>query len=245
MPKLKAPSWNASRWIGVGLLGLPLYGALTFWSSLDPQPDPDTHYEEWARFVTTEHYVLTHVFGTGLGFILVIFGAFALGAWLSTSRSARLGLAAMVLTIFGSGLFLLLTGVSASAGPWEGQAHLAGIEGLPDLPHSFADQLFGILFLLAILLPFIGHVRLGVAVWRSGVLPKWSGALWVAAQVSMCVLGLAYAVATGVQSTPPTVPAGALLAVAGGGWMAWTVLREPAAWPSRGTIASRRSLGGR
>jgi hypothetical protein len=217
---------NITRWTGVGLLGLPLYGALTFWSSLDPQPDPDTHYEEWAQFVTTDHYVLTHVFGTGLGLLLVIFGAFALGAWLSTSRSGRLGLAAMAITVAGSGLFLLLTGVSAFTVPWEGQAYLAGIEGLSELPPSYADRLFGTLFLAAILLPFLGHVLLGVAVWRSGVLPKWSGALWIAAQVFMYVLGLAYAIAVGVQSTPPTVPIGALIAVAGGGWMAWSVLRQ-------------------
>jgi hypothetical protein len=31
---------NITRWMGIGLLGLPLYGALSFYSSLDPQPDP-------------------------------------------------------------------------------------------------------------------------------------------------------------------------------------------------------------
>ena len=31
---------NMNRWIGIGLLGLPLYGALTFWSGFNPQPDP-------------------------------------------------------------------------------------------------------------------------------------------------------------------------------------------------------------
>ena len=36
---------NITRWIGSGLLGLPLYGALTFFSSLNPQPDPNTHYD--------------------------------------------------------------------------------------------------------------------------------------------------------------------------------------------------------
>ena len=46
---------NTTRWIGIGLLGLPLYGALTFWSSLHPQPDPNTHYEAWSRYVTTNH----------------------------------------------------------------------------------------------------------------------------------------------------------------------------------------------
>ncbi len=47
---------NTTKWIGTGLLGLPLYGGvLTFWSSLDPQPDPNTDYEAWSRFVTTDH----------------------------------------------------------------------------------------------------------------------------------------------------------------------------------------------
>jgi hypothetical protein len=187
--------------------------------------------------VTTDHYVLTHVFGTGLGLVLGIFGAFALGAWLSTSRVGRLGLAGMVVTVFGTGLFLLLTGVSAFAVPWEGQAYLAGVEGLSNLPPSFADSLFGVMFLLAVLLPFVGHVLLGIAVWRSRVLPKGAGALWVAAQVLMYVLGLAYAIVVGVQSTPPTVPVGALLAVAGGAWMAWSVLRQAERRPVAGLAA--------
>jgi hypothetical protein len=38
---------NTTRWIGIGLLSLPLYGALTFWSALNPQPDPNTHLEAW------------------------------------------------------------------------------------------------------------------------------------------------------------------------------------------------------
>src|SRR3712207_8399866 len=80
---------NIKRWIGVGLLGLPLYGALSFYSSLDPQPDPNTHYDAWARYVTTDHYVLTHVFGSILGLILAIFGTFALGVYLSRSRAGR------------------------------------------------------------------------------------------------------------------------------------------------------------
>jgi len=69
---------NATRWIGIGLLGLPLYGALTFWSSLEGQPDPDTQLEAWARFVTTNKYVIGHLFGSILGLICLIFGAFAL-----------------------------------------------------------------------------------------------------------------------------------------------------------------------
>src|SRR5215211_6527494 len=180
---------NTTRWIGIGLLGLPLYGALTFWSSLDPQPDPNTHYEAWSRFVTTDHYVLTHVFGSILGLILAIFGTFALGAYLAGSRAGRLGLLAMVLTVFGSALFLPGMGVSTFSAPEEGQAYLAGIEELAELPDIFADYAFAATSLLFVVLIFVGNVLLGVAAWRSGVLPRWAGALWAAGAVFMYPFG--------------------------------------------------------
>jgi len=218
---------NINRWISIGLLGLPLYGALTFWSSLDPQPDPNTHYEAFSRFVTTDHYVLTHLFGSILGLLFAIFGTFALGAYLAGSRTGRLGLVAMVLTVAGSALFLPAMGVSTFATPEEGQAYLAGIEEFSRLPDIFADTAFAMTSLLVILLLFVGNVLLGVAVWRSGTLPRGAGALWALAAVLMYPLGIVYAATIGVQSTPRTVLVGALLIVIGGGWMAWRVLRRP------------------
>jgi hypothetical protein len=221
---------NTTRWIGTGLLGLPLYGALTFWSSFNPQPDPNTHFEAWSRYVTTDHYVLTHVLGSGLGLILAIFGTFALGAYLANGRAGRLGLVAMVITVFGTALFLMPMGVSTFSAPHEGQAYLAGIEEYDKLPLIFADTVFMGSSLLVIVLAFVGNVLLGVAVWRSGTVPKLAGALWAAAAVFMYPLGIVYAVAIlGVQSTPPTVLVGALLMVVGGAWMAWSVLRRPSA----------------
>jgi hypothetical protein len=219
---------NITRWIGIGLLGLPLYGALTFWSSLDPQPDPNTRYEAWSRFVTTDHYVLGHLLGSIFGLILGIFGTFALGAYLARSRAGRLGLVAMVMTVFGSALFLPAMGVSTFATPEEGQAHLAGIQEFAELPPIFADTAFAVTSLLVIVLLFVGNVLLGVAVWRSKTLPGWAGALWAAAAVFMYPLGIVYAaVILGVQSTPRTVLVGALLIVISGAWMAWSVLRRP------------------
>ena len=104
---------NVNRWIGVGPLGLPLYGALTFFSSLNPQPDPNTHLEAWSRFVTTDSYVLKHVFLSIFGVVFAIFGTFALGAFLARSRAGRLGLVAMVVTVLGSTLFLTWGGVKS------------------------------------------------------------------------------------------------------------------------------------
>jgi hypothetical protein len=82
----------AAAWIRTGLVGLPLYGVLTLWAAREPQPNPDEEYEAWSRFVTAPEYVLTHVLGSGLGLIFVIFGTFALGAYLLRTRAARLAL---------------------------------------------------------------------------------------------------------------------------------------------------------
>ena len=220
---------NVTRWIGIGLLGLPLYGALTFFSSLNPQPDPSTHLEAWARFVTTNGYVLKHLFASVLGIIFVIFGTFALGAYLTRSRAGRMGLVAMVIAVFGHALFLTIGGVSTFASPEEGQAILAGMEELDKLPTTLASTAQTATFGVSVLLGFVGNVLLGVAVWTSGILPKWAGALWAFAPVLMYIFGIVYALTIGANATPPTVPAGAVLLVIGGAWMAWSVLIRPSA----------------
>ena len=221
------PTSNTTRWIGIGLLGLPLYGVMTFFSSLDPQPDPNTHYEAWSRFATTEGYVLKHLFLTILGTIFGIFGSIALGAYLTRSRAGHMGLWAMVITVMGYSLFLPWAGTSTFAAPREGQAYLAGIEEFHELPIILAITVQGLTVVVAILLGFVGNVLLGVAVWRSGILPKWAGALWAFAPVLMYIFGLLYALTLGAQATPPTVPAGAVVLAISGAWIAWSVLSRP------------------
>jgi hypothetical protein len=229
---------NLTRWIGIGLLGLPLYGVLTFWSSLGGQPDPSTQLEAWARYVTTNHYVLGHVLGSILGLIFLIFGVFALGVYLATSRAGRLGVVAMVITVLGSALFLPLQGVSTFSAPEEGQAVLAGLEEFESLPPIFANTVFALTGLVVIVLGFVGHVLLGVAVWRSGTLPRWAGALWAGANVLM-YLSLVYGQTIGPASTPLTVPLGALVLVISGAWMAWSVLRRPSSAKAVGGAAAQ------
>ena len=219
---------NTTRWIGIGLLGLPLYGALTFWSALNPQPDYNTQLEAWARYVTTNNYVLGHLFGSIFGLIFAIFGVFALGAYLARSRAGRLGLVAMVITVLGSTLFLPAMGVSTFSTPEEGQAVLAGLEEFEELPPIFANTVYVLTNLMVIVLGFVGNILLGVAVWRSGTLPRWAGALWAGAHVLM-YLSQMYAATIGPPSTPPTVPLGAAVVVISGAWMAWSVLSQPTA----------------
>ena len=53
---------------------------------------------------------------------------------------------------------------------------LAGLEEFESLPPIFANTLMMATFGVAVLLMLAGNVLLGVAVWRSGTLPKWAGA---------------------------------------------------------------------
>ena len=229
---------NTTRWIGIGLLGLPLYGALTAFSSLEGQPDPETQLEAWSRFVTTNYYVIGHLFGSILGLVCLIFGVFALGVYLATSRAGRLGLWAMFLTVLGSALFLPLVGLSTFAVPEEGQAVLAGLEEYEELPPIFANTVQGLTGLVVILLGFVGHILLGVAVWRSETLPRWAGALWAGANVLM-YLSLLYGQTIGPASTPFTVPLGAVVLVISGGWIVLTVLRRPSGVRAVGAAAAQ------
>ena len=134
---------NTARWIGIGLVGLPLYGALTFFSSIDPQPDPNTHYEAWSRFVTTDFYAIKHLFLSILGIIFGIFGSIALGAYLTRGRAGRMGLWAMVITVLGYSLFLTWGGVSTFAAPRRGRRTLRAWRRTKSCPSSLRSPCRG------------------------------------------------------------------------------------------------------
>jgi hypothetical protein len=216
---------NTINWIRIGLFALPLSGVLLAWSSLDPQPNQVKHPEEWARFVGSGYYLLTHVFGSIGSAVLAIFGVFALGAYLTGGRTWRLGLVAMVITVLGQSLSLVIGGVSTFASNAIGRAYLTGTKEVMQLQFPTA---MSVLFGLAILLLVVGNVLLGVAVWRSEALPKWAGAIWVASALLFSVLGAVLGMAT-TGSSLLTQPVGGLLMVIGGGWIAFSALLRPSA----------------
>jgi hypothetical protein len=67
--------------------------------------------------------------------------------------------------------------------------------------------------LAAIILGLLGAVANGVAIWRSGTLPKWAGVLVAAGFVLL------------VASTPIVSQLGGILLALGGGWIARTAGR--------------------
>jgi hypothetical protein len=166
-----------------------------------------------------------HIFGAIGGAVLAILGVFALGAYLANSRAGRLGLTAMVMTVVGQALGLVIGSVSTFALNAIGRAYLAGMKSIMQV--EFASSMT-VIYALAILLMFVGSVLLGVAVWRSETLPKWAGAIWVASSLVFYLLGAVAGILT-TGASLPTQPVGGLLIAISGGWIAWSVLSRPSA----------------
>lgn len=232
-------SQNISHWIFAGLWALPVSGLVTAWATLEPQPDQERDPEGWARFVSSDSYQLSHLFGSTGGMVLAIFGFFALGCRLANTRVGRLALAAMVIAVAGTALLLVPAAVSTFATPAVGKAFLAGNEEVMRLEFPAAMT---VAFLLGLLLAFLGNVLLGVAVWHSHVLPRWAGAVWAAGALLFYVLGVVLGLAT-TGSSLPTQTAGALLAAVAGGWIAWATAKQGQLAPD--AAVSPTGFGGR
>ena len=212
----------AAGWIRVGLFALPVYGLLTAYATLEPQPDQASDPDGWARFVSSTSYLAGHIIGNVLGTTLAIFGTFALGAFLATSRAPHLALSGMVLAVAGHILFTVPGAISTFATPAIGTAYLAGNRDVMQL--AFPEVVTGIVA-LGLLLAVIGNAILGVAIWRSGTLPRWAGVLWIVGTLVFYVLGAALGMAT-TGASLPTQPVGAALLASSGAWIAWAALRS-------------------
>lgn len=206
-----------TNWIRAGLVALPLYGLLTAWSSLTPQPDAATDPEGWARFVSAPSYLVSHLVGSLGGTILAIFAIFALGSYLATTRAGRLALPAMVVTVLGHALLLVPATISTFATPALGQAYLSGSSEVMQVEFS-GTMTF--MFLVGLLLAFVGSLLLGVAMWRSRAVPRGAAVVWILGTIVFYPLGVVLGIAT-VNASLPTQVVGALLIAVSGAWVAW------------------------
>lgn len=218
------PERSATNWIRAGALALPLYGLLTLWTTFTHQPDPNTDFEAYARYVSTTNYLVDHLLGSILGTTLGIFGAVALGAYLAGSRVGRSALLAMVLNVAGSCLILTIFGMSTFATPAVGRAYLAGQQNIAEVNQDIIGVPLVMTALVGGVLYSVATILFGVAIWRSGALPRWAGALYAPTGFLISILGLMI----GASQT-----LGSLLIVAGGGWIAWSIWLRPYATDTR------------
>jgi hypothetical protein len=225
------PAANIGGWIRIGVWALPVYALLTFWATFTHEPNRHTEVEAYARYISTTTYLVQHLLGSILGAILAVFGAIALGAYLASSRSGRLGLLAMVLSVAGHCLVLTIFGFSTIISPVIGRLYLAGQPGTMKVNEAiFSSPAFIFLVVPGLLLYVVGTILFGGAIWRSGTLPKWAGVLYAPT-------GLL--IAAGVQIGWAQTLGSALLVIAGG-WIAWSVLQRPSAEAAGAAAAQPR-----
>jgi hypothetical protein len=206
---------STANWIRAGLLALPVYGLLTFWATFTHEPDRQNQVEAYARYISTPTYLAHHL----LGSILAIFGVIALAVYLANGRSRHLALLGVVPSVAGNCLVLTIFGFSTLVSPVIGRLYLEGQAGAMEVNEAIlTSPAFIFVVLPGLLLFLVGTILFGVAIWRSGTLPRWAGLLFAPTGLLL---------AAGLQiGWAQTI--GSALVVAAGVWIAWTALREPA-----------------
>jgi hypothetical protein len=116
---------------------------------------------------------------TGVSLTFFVLGLFALYAYLSRTKAERLALIGLVVTVGFLILYLPVIGFAAYVVPAIGSlAEQGHPEMIQVMDQTFREPFIPIPFCGGILWN-IGPILLGIAIWRSGRLWKWSGLLLV------------------------------------------------------------------
>jgi hypothetical protein len=158
-----------------GLWLLPVHAVLLGLSTLTHQPDPETAFPDYARYVTTGVFLVSHLFASIVGAALGLIGVVAALAFLVRGPAVRAAVLGTVLTIGGSVLTTAVFGAAAFAQPAVGRAFL---RGAPDAAAINADVYGTPLFAtvgVGMLLLIAGGIAFGRAVARTGERVYWAG----------------------------------------------------------------------
>ena len=185
---------------------------------LDPR-SPDETLAAASPVITSAPWVLSHVIAM-LAFVLLLYGLLALHARLEEDHRGPSTILGLVLSLAGIALIMPMLGVETYILPIVGRLYL---EGGTNLAPAVALIYLGpatLMFLFALLLLAAGSICFALAIWRSGVLPRWAGVL----------------LAIGLTLWFPPFPAfiriidGFVIGV-GGVWLAWGIGQRPDAAP--------------
>ena len=110
---------------------------------------------------------------------LSIFGTLAIYGYLAGGRADGMAFWGMVLSLAGGALFLVFTGSFAFADPVVARLYLQGNQGAigAAVAAFYQGPATSILYPSG-LIGTLGSILLGIAIWRSGTLPRWAGILF-------------------------------------------------------------------
>lgn len=214
---------RTSNLVRTGILALPLSGLLALWALLGRYNSPNPRVDSEAAALTASSigYFVSQLVGNVLGLTLLILSVIALTAYLANTRARRWAVAAMILSILGIAPVMSALGITTYVLPVIGQAYLNGQQDVLFIVDAIFDSPLREIFVFVFLLYSAGFILFGVAIWRSGVLPKGAA----------LSLGLhAPLVSSFIRPQPDLATViGALLFILGGGLISLSVFRRPSA----------------
>lgn len=169
-----------ARWL---LWALPLWALLLLLATLTHQPDPQTEFEAWSNYVTTDVFLASHLVGSILGAGIGSVGFAGLMLFLSDSRAVGRATAGMVAMVVGNTLMTGVFGVAAFTQPALGRSFLSGNSGALALYNDVNSLPLFVTAAASLLLFMIGGVLAGLAIAGSGRLPRWAGWLMAVSMV--------------------------------------------------------------
>jgi hypothetical protein len=182
-------SWTGGRGAACGRC--PVYALLLAVGTLTRQPDPATDFPGYARYVTTDVFLASHLVASIGGATIGVLGAVSLGILAARGRSPR----AAITGVVGNVLFTAIFAAAAFAQPAICRAHLAGqTRAAIDINSDvYGPALFGT---FAVGAPFFvaGAALLGRAVARTGPALRLGGIGYATFLPLFVVAGFAIAV---------------------------------------------------
>jgi hypothetical protein len=152
----------------LGIVGLLIRG---------PVPLPNTDVETWAQVATGSSYFLAQVL-TIFAYVVPYFGFWAIYACLATNEKVeKLAFWGFMSSIIGTSLAIATLGVFSFVSPLLAERYLQGDVQLPEIITQVATGQPAVINFLGGTIYLLGTALLGLAIWRSGELPKWSGLL--------------------------------------------------------------------
>lgn len=195
-------------WARCWVWALPVWGALLAVSTLTHQPDYKTDFADYADYVTTVPFLVSHMVASIGGAVLAVVGGVALAIRLTTTPGARPALWGVVPFVAAQVLMTAGFAVAAFFQPAIGRAFEDGHEAVSRAINDdvYGPELFSMIG-AGLVLFIVGAALLGHAATRSGVVPPWAGRTLALAAPAFAVAGFS------VEVLQPV--AGLFLAAAG------------------------------
>lgn len=202
---------DVTRWASRLVWALPAWAFLLALSTITHQPDPKTEFTDYADYVTTTPFLVSHLAASIGGAALGAVGAAALAILLMQTPGARRAVAGMVAFLMSQPLVAAVFGVAAFFQPAVGDAFLAGEQ---TVTRTIDEAVYGSALYATVgvgmVLMLLGMVLLGQAANRSGVTPAWAGRTFAIAGVAFSILGFPLPIVQPVAALAVAVSAAAL-----------------------------------